>query len=263
MPTEAPEKTKLKPLSEVEQMEMDEEVRNRIQTPSISREAFAKNRPRYQRWFSKRLGLRIHITKSKRVAGDVVGESEIRPGLSIKFMGGELILDRHDPYYDLITKRLREHHYFTLKHIVCVDDLDAEEKKRTTQSTIGVSQRHQLRAVGVMSAKQQNDILHVLNVKSTKEFDALAKVAKGLKAENEKLKDPQAAKNLVDLQAENQRLVDVGTAKALEDANAENQRLKDQEVQAQQLKDLLAENARLKEAGNGRNAKQESGGKSS
>ncbi len=263
MPTEAPEKTKLKPLSDVEKMEMEEAVRNRMQTPSISREAFAKNRPRYQRWFSKRLGLRIHITKSKRVAGDVVGESEIRPGLSIKFMGGELILDRHDPYYELITKRLREHHYFSLKHIVCVDDLDAEEKKRTTQSTIGVSQRHQLRAVGVMSAKQQNDILHVLNVKSTKEFDALATEAKGLKAENERLKDPKAAKDLVDLQAENKRLKEADAAKALEDAKAENKRLREQEEQARQLKDLLAENARLKEAGNDGNAIETGGGSSS
>ncbi len=263
MPTEAPTKDKLKPLTEVEQMQMDEEVRNRMQTPSISREEFTKNRPRYERWFSKRLGLRIHITKSKRVAGDVVGESEIRPGLSVKFMGGELILDRHDPYYELITKRLREHHYFTLKHIVCVDDLDAEEKKRTTQSTIGVSRRHQLRAIGVMSAKQQNDIMRVMNVKSTKEFDALAKQAKGLKAENERLKDPKAAKELVDLQAENQRLKEADQAKALVDAEAENKRLKDQEVQAQQLKDLLAENARLKEAGNDGNADEESGGKPS
>lgn len=240
MPTEAQEKTELKPLTEVEQMELDEEVRNRTQTPSVSREAFAKNRPRYQRWFSRRLGLRIHITKSKRVAGDVVGESEIRPGLSIKFMGGELILDRHDPYYELIVKRLREHHYFSLKHIVCVDDLDAEEKKRTTQSTIGVSQRHQLRAIGVMSAKQQNDILRVLNVKSTKEFDALAKVAKGLKEENKQLKDPMAAKNLVDLKTENKQLKD----------------------QAKVISDLQAENKRLKEAGNGRDTIQGSGGKS-
>ena len=40
---------------ESEQMEMDDAVRNRIQTPTVSRDEFAKNRPRYQRWFSKRL----------------------------------------------------------------------------------------------------------------------------------------------------------------------------------------------------------------
>lgn len=259
MPPEAPEKEKLKPLTKVEQMQMDDEVRNRIQTPSISRDELTKNRPRYQRWFSKRHGFRFHITKSKRVQGDVVGESEIRPGLSVKFMGGELILDRHDPYFDLITKKLREHHYFSLKHIVCVDDLDAEEKKRTSASTIGVSQRHQLRKIGVMSAKQQNDILRVLNVKSSKEFDTLAKLAKGLKEENKQLKDPKAAETLADLQAENKSLKEADAAKALENAKAENERLKDQQARDKQLKDLLAENKRLKEADNGGNTNKGSG----
>lgn len=263
MSLEAPAKKELRPLTEVEQQEMDDAVRNRIQTPSISPQVFSKNKPRYQRWFSKRLGFRLHITKSKRVAGDIVGESEIRPGLSVKFMGGELILDRLDPYFDLIEKRLREHHYFQLKHLVCVDDLDAEERKRTTQGTIGVSQRHQLRAIGVMSAKQQNDILRVLNVKSSKEFNSLAALAKGLKAENDKLKDPKAAETLAELQAENVKLKDAGAAKALVDAEAENIRLKAQEVQAQKLKDVLAENKRLKEAGNGGNTKKGSGGKTS
>lgn len=234
-------KDTLPPLSKTQQMEMDEDVRTRMQTKSISHEVFTKDRPRYQRWFSKRLGWRLHITKSKRVQGDVVGEYEMRQGLSVKFMGGELILDRKDPYFDLITKRLREHHYFDLKHIICVDDLDAEEKKRTSQKTIGVSQRHQLKQIGIMSQKQQDDILKVLNVTSTKEFNALAKVAKGLKEENKELKDSRSTKTLVDLQAENKRLKD----------------------QAQVIADLEAENKRLKEAGNGRNTIQGSGGASS
>lgn len=260
MSPEALVKDELKPLTKVEKMEMDDNVRNRIQTPSISPQVFSKNKPRYQRWFSKRLGFRLHITKSKRVAGDIVGESEIRPGLSVKFMGGELILDRHDPYFELIEKRLREHHYYQLKHLVCVDDLDAEQRKRTTQNTIGVSERHQLKRIGVMSAKQQNDILRVLNVKSSKEFDALTKLAKGLKAENEKLKDPKVAETLAELQAENVRLKDADAAKALADAEAENIRLKAQEVQAKQLKDVLAENKKLKEAGNGGQTNKGSGG---
>lgn len=263
MSPEAPAKDALKPLTKVEQLEMDDDVRNRIQTPSISPQIFAKNKPRYQRWFSKRLGFRLHITKSRRVAGDVVGESEIRPGLSIKFMGGELILDRLDPFFDLIEKRLREHHYFQLKHLVCVDDLDAEQKKRTTQDTIGVSQRHQLKQIGVMSQKQQNDILRVLNVRSSKEFEALTAVAKGLKAENEKLKDPKVAQTLADLQAENVELKKADAAKEIADVAAENIRLKDEQAQAKQLKDLLAENKKLKEAGNGGQTNKGSGGEAS
>jgi len=263
MPPEVTDKTKLKPLTAVEKMELEESSRNRIQTASISAQVYAKNKPRYQRWFSKRHGFRLHITKSKRVASDVVGESEIRPGLSIKFMGGELILDRHDPYFDLIEKRLREHHYFQLKHLVCVEDLDAEEKKRTNAGTIGVSQRHQLRKIGVMSAKQQNDILNVLNVKSSKEFDALTKLAKGLKEENERLKDPKVAETLAELQAENIKLKDAEAVKELKDAEAENIRLKAQEAQAKQLRDVLAENAKLKEADNGGKTNKGSGGEAS
>ncbi len=223
----SPEVIEKKPefkLDDVEQMEMDEEVRTREQYNSIHRTKYADNRNRYERWFSRRLGFRLHITKSKRVATDVPGESEIRPGLSIKFMGGELILDKADPFYALMTKKLRNHHYFALKHLVCVDDLDAEEKKRTTQKTIGVSQRHQLRAIGVMSPKQQDEIVRVLGVKSSKEFDALAKEAKSLKEENKKLKEGKSEKTLAELQAENTVLT--AQQKQIADLRAENERPK-------------------------------------
>lgn len=194
MPTEVAEKP-LPKLSETEQREMEEERRTRSTFRSASREVYSKNRGRYVRWFSKRLGFRLHITKSRRVQGDVVGESEIRPGLSIKFNGGELILDRQDPDYELINKRLREHHYYSLKHLVCVDDLDAEEKKRTTQKSIGVSKRHQLREIGVMSDKKAAQIMQVMGVKTQKDYDALAKKSKAQAEEIEKLKGERNDRN--------------------------------------------------------------------
>lgn len=205
MLTEVAEKP-LPKLSETEQREMDEERRTRSTLRGASREQYSKNRNRYVRWFSKRLGFRLHLTKSRRVEGDVRGEFEMRPGLSVKFNGGELILDRQDADFDLIDKRLREHHYFSLKHLICVDDLDAEEKKRTTRGSIGVNKRHQLRKIGIMSDKTAAQIMSVMGVKTQKDYDALAKKAKGQAEEIEKLKDPNAGQRLKDLEAEVQRL---------------------------------------------------------
>ncbi len=217
MPVEAPVADK--PLSETEQREMDETARNRSTYNNIAPEKYTKNRSRYERWFSKRKGFRLHITKTRRVEGDIPGEWELKPGLSIKFRGGELILDKKDPDYPLIHKKLMEHHYYTLKHLVCVDELEAEEKKRLTPSNIGVNKRHQLRKIGFMDDKKAEQIMSIMGVKSQKEVAALTKKAKALEEENKALKDSDAPQRVKDLEAENKRLREEADARRDERRN--------------------------------------------
>ncbi len=181
-------------LSAEEKKIMEEDRLKRDTTPSISQQVYAINKDRYERWFSKRKGFRLHLTKARKVEGAVQGEWEIRPGLSIKFGGGELILDKLDPDYKLISKRLREHHYFDLKYLICVDDLDKEERKKTTQASIGISTKHRLRKLGIVNPKKQNEIMSLLDVKSQKDWEELEKKSKDQEAEIKRLKEEANAR---------------------------------------------------------------------
>ena len=182
-------------LSDEEKRTMEEDRRKRDTMPSISQQVYKNNKGRFERWFSKRKGFRLHITKARRVMGAREGEWEIQPGLSIKFGGGELILDKLDPDYKLITKRLREHHYFDLKYLICVDDLDKEAKKKTTQASIGISTKHRLRKLGIVNPKKQAEILSLLDVKSQNDWDTLEKKAKAQEDEIKRLKEEADARD--------------------------------------------------------------------
>jgi hypothetical protein len=142
---------------------------------------------RYEHWVCRYGGARYVVRHSKRVQGDVVGESFIKPPLVAQFGNGQLFLDRDDPDFDYVSKYLHKHGDIKAGSLVCVSDLEADQRSSIDPETVGKSRRAQLQLFGIRDKGHEKAVREALNIADQKEGAQLREENADLKARVEVL----------------------------------------------------------------------------
>jgi hypothetical protein len=184
MPTGLKEKKYEGRLSDDEKAALD----GRTFVSSADTEAVYADPGRFEHWRCRYLEARYVILHARRVQGDVVGESYLKPPLIAQFKDGHLFLDREDPQFNLISGYLHRHSDMKDRTLFCVSDIqdEAEKKEMATTRHVGKSDKVKLQAIGVYGEDHANVLRRALKMRENLET---AKV----KQENKELADRLAA----------------------------------------------------------------------